>query len=198
MSDWMSGKRVTEGPIVPVLLSFALPVLLQQLLQELFNITDCMVVGHFAGEYALAATGVAGLVLSILINFFIGFSSGISGIASRLFGARDDRALKRTVNALFRLVVITGICLSAVGFAAARTVLLLMHSPPEVMPQAAQYLRICVCGLAAQMVYNVGAAFLRAIGDTRTPLFTLPFYVVYALNQVFLGTLKGLGIPPGP
>lgn len=194
MSDWMSGKRVTEGPIVPVLLSFALPVLLQQLLQELFNITDCMVVGHFAGEYALAATGVAGLVLSILINFFIGFSSGISGIASRLFGARDDRALKRTVNALFRLVVITGICLSAVGFAAARTVLLLMHSPPEVMPQAAQYLRICVCGLAAQMVYNVGAAFLRAIGDTRTPLF---FYLICALCNLLLDALLVIGLRMG-
>ena len=86
MSEKMSGRHVTEGPIAPVLFSFALPVLLLQLLQELYNITDCMVVGHFGGEYALAATGVAGLVLSILINFFIGFSSGVSGVASRLFG----------------------------------------------------------------------------------------------------------------
>jgi len=194
MPDRMSGKRVTDGPIVPVLLSFALPVLLQQLLQELFNITDCMVVGHFAGDYALAATGVAGLVLSILINFFIGFSSGVSGIASRLFGARDDRALKRTVNALFRLALVAGICLSAVGFAAASAVLSLMHSPPEVMPQATLYLRICVCGLTAQMVYNVGAAFLRAIGDTRTPL---SFYLICALCNLLLDALLVIGLHMG-
>ena len=164
MSADPSARHVDNGPIVPVLVSFALPVLLIQLLQELYNITDCMVVGHFGGEYALAATGVAGLLLSILINFFIGFSSGISGIASRLFGARSYRELQRTVNVLFRMVIAAGICLSALIIASAEAVLSMMRSPSEVMPHATLYMRICACGLTAQMIYNVGAAFLRSIG----------------------------------
>lgn len=194
MSEKMSGRHVTEGPIAPVLLSFALPVLALQLLQELYNITDCMVVGHFGGEFALAATGVAGLVLSILINFFIGFSSGISSVASRLFGAYDYRELKRTINAIFRLVAVAGICLSALGIAAASPVLSLMRSPEEIMPHATLYLRICTCGLTAQMVYNVGAAFLRSIGNTRTPLF---FYLVSALCNLALDVLLVIGFKMG-
>lgn len=186
MSAGMSGKHVESGPIAPVLFSFALPVLLLQLLQELFNITDCMVVGHFGGDYALAATGVAGLVLSILINFFIGFSSGISGIASRLFGARSYRELQRTVNVLFRMVIAAGICLSALIIASAEAVLSMMRSPSEVMPHATLYLRICACGLTAQMIYNVGAAFLRSIGNTRAPLF---FYLASVLCNLLLDAL---------
>lgn len=178
MSLKVSGKHVTEGPIAPVLFSYALPVLVLQLLQELYNITDCMVVGHFGGEYALAATGIAGLVLSILINFLIGFSSGISGIASRLFGAYDYRELKRTVNAIFRLVAVAGIVLSSLGIAVAKPVIILMRSPSEVISHTILYLRICTCGLTAQMIYNVGAAFLRSIGNTRTPLF---FYLISVL-----------------
>ena len=185
-----SGKRegvhVESGPIAPVLLSFALPVLLIQMLQELYNITDCMVVGHFGGEYALAATGVAGLLLSILINFFIGFSSGVSGVVSRLFGAYEYAALKRTVNAVFRLVVATGLVLSVLGIASANLLLRLMRSPAEVVPHAMIYLRICACGLTAQMVYNVGAAFLRSIGDTRTPLY---YYLVSVLCNLALDVL---------
>ena len=186
MSVRMSGKHVENGPIAPVLLSFALPVLLLQLLQELYNITDCMVVGRFGGDYALAATGVAGLVLSIMINFFIGFSSGISSVVSRLFGAYDYRELKRTINAMFRLVVTAGICLSALGILSAEAALSLMHSPRDVMPGAIQYLRICACGLTAQMVYNVGAAFLRSIGDTRTPLF---FYLISVACNLLLDVI---------
>ena len=186
MSVRMSGKHVENGPIVPVLISFALPVLLLQLLQELFNVTDCMVVGHFGGDYALAATGVAGLVLSILINFFVGFSSGISGIASRLFGERDYRELKRTVNVLFRLAVAAGIGLSALVIAAADSVLLLIRCPAEVAPHAALYLRICACGLTAQMIYNVGAAFLRSIGNTHAPLV---FYLASVLCNLVLDAL---------
>lgn len=186
MSAGMSGKHVESGPIAPVLFSFALPVLLLQLLQELFNITDCMVVGHFGGDYALAATGVVGLVLSILINFFIGFSSGISGIASRLFGARSYRELQRTVNVLFRMVIAAGICLSALIIASAEAVLSMMRCPSEVMPHATLYLRICACGLTAQMIYNVGAAFLRSIGNTRAPLF---FYLASVLCNLLLDAL---------
>ena len=186
MSAKISGRHVENGPIAPVLFSFAVPVLLLQLLQELFNITDCMVVGHFGGDYALAATGVAGLVLSILINFFIGFSSGISGVASRLFGERGYRELKRTINVLFRLVVAAGIVFSALVIATAEPLLSLMRSPAEVMPHAALYLRICACGLTAQMIYNVGAAFLRSIGNTRAPLL---FYLASVLCNLLLDAL---------
>ena len=186
MPAWMSDKHVENGPIAQVLFSFALPVLLLQLLQELFNITDCMVVGHFGGDHALAATGVAGLVLSILINFFIGFSSGISSIASRLFGERRYRKLQRTINVLFRLVVVAGIGSSILVVATADILLSWMRSPAEIVPHAALYLRICACGLKAQMIYNVGAAILRSIGNTRAPLF---FYLSSVLCNLLLDVL---------
>ncbi|MBR1560422.1 MAG: MATE family efflux transporter [Clostridia bacterium] len=165
-----NGTHVEKGPIVPALMSFALPVLALQLMQELYNITDCMIVGHFGGDHALAATGVAGLLLSILINFFVGFSSGISVVTSRLYGAYDYRELNRTLNAVVRMVLLIGLGLSVLSACGADPILRLLRSPDAVRPGAARYFRVCACGLAAQMLYNVGAAFLRSIGDTRTPL----------------------------
>lgn len=170
MNTHPNGTHMEKGPITSTLLAFALPVLAAQLLQELYNVTDSMVVGHFGGAYALAATGVAGLVLSVLINFIVGFSSGISAVTARLYGAYNYAELSKALSSVFRLVVGAGLLVTVPGMLCADRVLQWMNCPPSVLPSASVYLRICLGGLTAQLIYNVGTAFLRSVGDARAPL----------------------------
>ena len=138
--------HVDEGPIGKTLLAFALPVLAVQLLQELYNTADCAVLGHFGEPGALAATGIAGLLLSVFINFFIGFSSGVSAVTAKLFGAGNNEKLRQTMTSIFRLVLAFGVVLSVLGFAATDALLGLLRCPETVRPTAACYLRIVCCG----------------------------------------------------
>ena len=186
--------RVDEGPIGKTLLAFALPVLVTQLLQELYNAADCAVLGHFGEPGALAATGIAGLLLSVFINFFIGFSSGVSAVTAKLFGADDIGKLRQTMTSVFRLVFAFGVLLSILGFAASDALLGLLRCPESVRPPAAAYLRIVCCGIAAQLFYNVGAAVLRSLGDSRGPLRC--FFFSCALNLA-LDALLVIGLHRG-
>lgn len=165
-----STVHVETGPIGRTLLAFAIPVIVSQLLQEFYNIADCAVIGHFAGGHALAAVGVSGLILSVLVNFFIGFSSGVSVITSRLFGEYAYDQLKKTISTVTRLVIIVGILFTILTLFLSGKSLAWIHCPEEVFPQAVSYLRICLCGLTAQLLYNVGTAVLRSLGDTKTPM----------------------------
>ena len=162
--------HVDRGPIGKTLFAFALPVLLTQLFQELYNAADCAMLGYFGEANALAASGIAGLLLSVLINYFIGFSSGISAVSAMLFGKGELLQLKKTMTSVFRLVIISGVLLSAAGYFAAGLLLALLHCPPEVVAPAAAYLRICACGIMAQLFYNVAAAVLRSLGDSAGPM----------------------------
>ena len=187
--------RVDEGPIGKTLLRFAVPVLAAQLLQELYNAADCAVLGHFGESGALAATGIAGLLLSVFINFFIGFSSGVSAVTAKLFGADDMDRLRRTMTSVFRFALAAGAVLSVLGFTASGALLRLLRCPEEVLPAAASYLRIVCCGIAAQLFYNVGAAVLRSLGDTRGPLgcFAVSCALNLALDILLVAVLK-LGV----
>lgn len=186
--------HVDTGPIGHTLLSFAAPVLLSQLLQEVYNATDCAVVGHFGGENALAATGIAGLLLSVFINFFVGFSSGVSAVTGRLFGQRDLEGLRRAETGVFRLVLAAGLLLSGLCAVACVPLLRLLRCPAAVLPQAAAYLRICSCGILAQLVYNVGTAVLRSLGDSRGPLLC---YLFSCLTNLALDVLLVVGLGLG-
>lgn len=167
--------HMEKGPIGKTLLLFTAPVLLSQILQQLYSIVDCMVVGHFGGSYGLAATGVAGLVLSVIVNFFIGFSTGISFITARLFGSYEYARLKRTIGTMIVLSAALGGLLTATGFWQADTFLLWLHCPEEVLGPAGLYLRICFFGMIPQLIYNTGNAILRSLGNTRSPLEYLVF-----------------------
>ena len=186
--------HVEKGPIGRTLLHFAIPVLISQLLQELYNVADCMVVGHFGGQYALAATGISGMLLSVLINFFIGFSSGISVITSRLFGSYNFSKLKSTLTAVFRLVIIVGILMNLMGYILSGLILDLLHSPAEVRPYALSYLHICIFGLTAQIIYNVGTAVLRSLGNTRTPML---FFLLSGICNIILDIILVIGLGMG-
>ena len=186
--------HVENGPIGPTLLHFAFPVLLSQILQELYNVADCMVVGHFGGAYALAAVGVSGTMLSVLIKFFIGFSSGVSVVTSRLFGERSYDRLRKTMTSVFRMVIVLGSVFSLAGVLGAEWTLRKLSCPEEVLGSAALYLKICAAGLGAQMVYNTGSAILRSYGDTRSPF---RFYLVSVLSNIGLDLLLATGLHLG-
>lgn len=179
----LSEIHMEKGPIGKTLLRFTAPVLLSQILQQLYNVADCMVVGHFGGSYGLSAVGVAGLVLAVTVNFFIGFSTGISCITARLFGAYQYTQLKRTIQAMLYLSVGVGISFTAVGLLGSRAFLTWLDCPEEVMKAAVQYLQICFWGMIPQMLSNTGNAILRSLGNTKS---ALAYLVVSSLTNLGL------------
>lgn len=186
--------HVETGPIGRVLFHFAVPVLLTQALQELYNIADCAVVGHFCGDYALAAAGISGLLMSLVINFCVGFSSGVSVITGQLFGAFRYPELKKVITAVFRLALAAGLFMTAVLLVGSRPLLTLLRCPPEVLPDALSYLSIIAPGLAAQLLTNMGTAVLRSVGDTRTPL---RLFLVSSACNIVLDLVLAAGLSMG-
>ncbi len=180
--------NMTEGPILEKMLAFAFPLMASSVLQLLFNAADVMVVGNFAGDQALAAVGSNGSLINLLVNLFIGLSIGVNVLAARYYGAGYGRSLSETVHTAMLTSVISGIILTIVGVLFARTFLVWMQSPPDVLPLAALYLRIYFLGMTPMMVYNFGAALLRARGDTKRPLYflTAAGIINVALNLIFV------------
>ena len=162
-----------SGSIHRTLLAYALPVLLMQLLQQLYNIADCAVIGRLCGGFGLAAVGVAGLVLAVHINFFIGFSVGVTSAVSRLFGARDFGRLRAMIATSVWLAAGAGLFLTILGERLGLNYLAWLACPAEAMDDALLYLHICLLGLVPQLVYNVANGVFRALGNTRTPLLWL-------------------------
>ncbi|MDR1060189.1 MAG: MATE family efflux transporter [Clostridiales bacterium] len=164
---------MTHGNILRLLISFSVPLFLGNLLQQLYNAFDAIVVGNFVGNEALAAVGSAGVLINMIIAFFMGMSTGASVLISQAYGARDGRSLRDAEHTAVLLALIMGIALSALGIAATPQLLSLMRTPPEVVPLAAEYLRIYFAGMTALTVYNMGAAILTAVGDSKRPLYFL-------------------------
>ena len=177
-----------SGAILPKLLQFTLPLMCSSILQLLFNAADIVVVGRFAGDNSLAAVGSNASLISLLVNLFIGLSVGANILAARYYGAGEKESLCQTVHTAMLLGLLSGCFLTVVGVLGARTILVWMQSPPEVLPLAAVYLRIYFLGMPATMLYNFGAALLRAVGDTRRPLYylTVAGVVNVALNLFFV------------
>ena len=176
------------GAILPKMLRFSLPLICSGLLQLLFNTADIIVVGRFAGDNSLAAVGSTTSLIHLLVNLFMGLSTGASILAARHFGAREDDEVHRTVHTAILLSLISGAALSLIGVLGAPSILRLMKSPPDVLPLSILYLRIYFLGMPATMLYNFGAALLRAAGDTRRPLYYLTFagIVNVTLNLFFV------------
>lgn len=177
-----------SGAILPKLLQFALPLMFSSILQLLFNAADIIVVGRWAGDNSLAAVGSNASVIGLLTNLFIGLSVGANILAARFYGAREEENLRQTVHTAILLSLLGGLFLAAVGIFGAHTILIWMQSPPEVLDLATLYLRIYFLGMPAMLFYNFGAALLRAVGDTRRPLYYLSFAGVInvVLNLFFV------------
>lgn len=162
-----------SGPILPRILQFALPLALSTILQLLFNAADIVVVGRYAGDNALAAVGSTSALINLIVNLFVGLSGGANILAARHFGAKETTRLQNTVHTSILLALCSGVFLTLVGALCSRTFLIWMHCPDSVLGLSALYLRIYFFGMIPTMVYNFGAALLRAKGDTQRPLYFL-------------------------
>lgn len=162
-----------NGPLLSRIILFAFPLICSGVLQLLFNAADIIVVGRFAGSHAMAAVGSTSSLISLLVNFFIGISVGANVLVARFCGGGDLRDARETVQTALVTAIAGGFVLIVVGVLAAQPMLNLMATPEEVINQATLYMRLYFIGMPATMVYNFGAAILRAVGDTRRPLYFL-------------------------
>jgi len=181
-----------NGPLAGKILLFALPLMLSSLLQLLFNAADVVVVGRFAGKEALAAVGSNGSLINLFTNLFIGLSVGTNVVIARDLGAGKAENVRRSVHTSITLALLSGVVLMIAGVALSRQMLELMSSPPDVIDLAALYLRIYFLGMPGVLLYNFGAAILRAEGDTRRPLYylTAAGIINVVLNVIFVIPLK--------
>ena len=162
-----------NGTIMDKLVSFSLPLMLSGILQLMFNAVDVIVVGRFAGSQALAAVGSTTALINMFVNLFMGISLGTNVLAARFFAAGKDRQMSETVHTSIAFAAISGIVMVFVGIFFSKFALELMATPADVIEQSTLYMRIYFLGMPFFMLYNYGAAILRAVGDTKRPLIFL-------------------------
>ena len=179
---------MTEGKLLLNVLFFSLPIMFSGILQLVFNAADTIVVGRFVGNEALAAVGSVGSLNNMIISLFIGLSVGVNVLVARFTGARETDKVSDTVHTAVLLSVVGGAALGVVGIVLARPLLELMGSPEDVIDLAELYIRILFAGMPAQMLYNFSSAVLRAVGDTKRPLYflTIAGIINVILNLVFV------------
>lgn len=183
-----------NGTIMDKLITFSLPLMLTSILQLMFNAVDIIVVGRYTGSEALAAVGSTTALINIFTNLFIGISMGANVLAARYYAAKRDREMSEVVHTSITLALISGILMVFVGAATARWALTLMATPADVINLSTTYMRIYFMGMPFFMLYNYGAAILRAVGDTRRPLI---FLALSGLANVALDLLLVRVIPLG-
>ena len=166
---------MTVGAIFPHLLRFALPLMLGNAFQQLYNTVDSVVVGNFVSKQALAAVGTLGPVINTLVGFFSGFSVGVSVIVSQRYGAHDAKGVHDAVHTSLLAVLIMSVFFTGIGVALVNPMLRIVNTPEDVFPESYRYLTIFFSGISGMMIYNIGAGILRAVGDSRRPLYFLIF-----------------------
>lgn len=172
--DAMEHNQITEGVIWKQLLLFFFPILFGTFFQQLYNTADAIIVGRFVGKEALAAVGgPTGTLINLLVGFFIGLSSGATVIISQFYGARQPDRVSRAVHTSLAFSIVGGLVLMAVGIVGAPFALGAMGTPDDILDHAVLYMRIYFLGVIGNLIYNMGAGILRAIGDSRRPLYFL-------------------------
>ncbi len=195
-SKALSGKKfeidMCNGPLLGKMLKFYFPLMASSMLQLLFNAADIIVVGRFAGPEALAAVGSTSSLINLLTNLFMGLSVGANVMVARYYGADQDEELSDMVQTAITTALISGAVLLAVGLFLTGPILTAMGTTADALPLAKIYIRIYFCGMPFMMLYNFGAAILRAIGDTRRPFIYLFIsgFINFVLNLVFVIPLK--------
>ncbi|MBR0444486.1 MAG: MATE family efflux transporter [Clostridia bacterium] len=190
------GTNLTEGVIWKQLLKFFFPILLGTLFQQLYNTIDAIIVGNFVGAHALAAVGGSpSQILNLLIGFFVGLASGAMVIISHYFGAGDRKALSDTVHTAVAFCLITGAVLSVFGYFLSPWMLRVVRTPEDILADSASYLRTFFIGIIPLMLFNIGSGILRAVGDSKRPLYFLIVCCVLniVLDIIFVALLH-LGV----
>lgn len=184
--------NMCDGNIAKKLILFTAPLIFSGLLQLLYNAADIIVVGRFAGKNSLAAVGSTTALINLITNIFIGLSSGINVVTARAFGSKNKESVARAAGTSVALGIISGFIIMLFGFFASKSLLVMMECPPEVLNLAALYMKIFFLGSVGNMVYNFAGAILRAMGDTKRPLYYLTFsgIVNIVLNLIFVIIFK--------
>lgn len=184
--------NMCEGPLAGKMLIFTIPLMFSGILQLLFNAADTIVVGRYAGKEALAAVGSTTSLINLLVNMFMGLSVGANILISRYYGAKKEEDIRETVHTSITVAALAGVILAVLGNLFAKPLLILMGSPADVVELAAIYVKIYFAGMPVILIYNYGAAILRAIGDTKRPLYylTAAGVVNVVLNLIFVIGLK--------
>ena len=177
---------MTEGNITRHIISFALPLLIGNVFQQLYNTVDTWVVGNYVSNEAFSAVGTVGPIINMLIGFFMGLSSGAGVVISQYYGAKRNQEVHDTVHTAMVMTLVMGVAFTAIGLAMTPFMLRLMNTPDNVMPESTAYLTIYFSGILGLMVYNIGAGILRAVGDSQRPVY---FLVVCALINTVLDLL---------
>lgn len=176
-----------NGTIMDKLVTFAIPLMLSSILQLMFNAVDIIVVGRFSGSQALAAVGSTTALINIFVNLFIGISLGANVLSARFYALEMKKEMSETVHTAITFALISGIVVAVLGVTLARFALEIMATPDDVINKSVLYMRIYFCGMPFFMLYNYGAAVLRAVGDTKRPLlFLIISGMVNAVLNLFL------------
>ena len=173
MEQVVKENSITQGVIWKQLLIFFFPILIGTFFQQLYNTVDTIVVGQYVGTSALAAVGTTSTLINLLLGFFVGVSSGATVIISQFFGAGDAKNVSKAVHTSMALALAGGLAIMVLGLLTARPSLVMLGVPQEIMGDALTYVNVYYCGIIASMIYNVGTGILRAIGDSRMPLYVL-------------------------
>lgn len=181
-----------HGPLLGKILIFSLPLILSGILQLLFNAADVVVVGRFAGSQSLAAVGSTSSLINLLTNVFIGLSVGANVLIARYYGAGQEKEVSDTVHTAILLSIISGALLCVIGIAFSKPLLEIMGTPEDVLDKSALYMRVFFTGMPVMLLYNFGSSILRAVGDTKRPLYylTAAGVVNVLLNLFFVIVLK--------
>ena len=184
-----------NGPILSKVLVYAFPLMLSGILQLLFNAADVIVVGRYAGSQSLAAVGSTSALINLLVNVFIGLSVGVNVLVAQYYGAKKEDDVNETVHTAVAISLVSGVFLVFVGFLLSRPLLELMGTPADVIDKSTIYMKFYFAGMPVIMLYNFGSAVLRAVGDTRRPLYYLTIAgVVNVLLNVFFVTQLNMDV----
>jgi len=195
MASSIQQVNMTEGSLLPKVIRFSLPLAATGVLQLLFNAADVIVVGKFAGATALAAVGATTALINLLVNAFMGISVGVNILVARYLGCREDERVRNSVHTAFALSLLLGIVVMIAGLTLSTPLLELMATPEDVLPLSSLYLRIYFIGIPGTIMYNFGAALLRAFGDTKRPmLFLTVSGIVNACLNLFFVIVCGMSV----
>ena len=172
--DSLTTNQITEGVIWRQLLLFFFPIVFGTFFQQLYNTIDTVIVGHFVGKEALASVGGSSAqIIALIVGFFTGLSSGASVVSAQFFGAQDERSVRQSLHTAYAFSIMGSIIISILGIVLAPSMLSWMHTPAEIMADSILYLRIYFAGILFVFIFNMGSSILRAVGDSRHPLYYL-------------------------
>lgn len=183
-----TSNNMLQGPLLPNIITYTIPIILTSILQLLFNAADLVVVGRYCGSVSVGAVGATGALINLIVNLFIGLSVGAGVVVAQSLGSQDEEAVHRTIHTALPAAMVSGVILTIVGVFFSETFLQLMNTPENVLPLSTIYMQIYFCGIVFTMVYNFCASILRAVGDTKSPLIFLAIAGVInvGLNLVFV------------